>query len=278
MRKSHLFAVIGIVILCLGAVTLMYGKVHKTETAYSQLQNDEQNTRLRYGKAINEIATIQDSLNAIVLGEKEAQLIPSSLQSERQLSETHGDEALARIAVLKAGIERTKARIEELDQTLKRNGVKIAGLEKMLVSLRRNVAHKEAEIARLTFTVDTLSTRVTGLTADVEDKRRELGTIYYTMGTKKALKESGVIVASGGILGVGKTIEPSKQMNEYVFTPMDTDQQTVIAIPAKKAQVVSAQPVASYVLESTGENQMELRIIDPIAFRKIKHVVIVTAA
>ena len=188
MRKSHLFAVIGIVILCLGAVTLMYGKVHKTETAYSQLQNDEQNTRLRYGKAINEIATIQDSLNAIVLGEKEAQLIPSSLQSERQLSETHGDEALARIAVLKAGIERTKARIEELDQTLKRNGVKIAGLEKMLVSLRRNVAHKEAEIARLTFTVDTLSTRVTGLTADVEDKRRELGTIYYTMGTKKALK------------------------------------------------------------------------------------------
>jgi peptidoglycan hydrolase CwlO-like protein len=277
MRRSHLFAVIAILVLSIGTVALMYGKVRKTETAYAQIQSDEQNTRLRYGKAINEIATIQDSLNAIVLGEHEAQLIPSELQSEMRLSETHGDEALARIAVIKAGIERTKARIEELDRTLKRNGVQIAGLEKMLVSLRRNVARKEAEIARLTFTVDTLETRVTGLTADVEDKRRELGTIYYTMGTKNALKESGVIVATGGVLGVGKTLEPSKQLNEAVFIPMDTDQQTVISIPAKKAQIVSAQPVASYVLESTGENQMELRIIDPKEFRKVKHLVIVTA-
>ena len=277
MRRSNLFAVIAILVLSLGAVALMYGKVRKTETAYAQIQSDEENTRLRYGKAINEIATIQDSLNAIVLGEHEAQLIPSDLQSEMRLSETHGDEALARIAVLKAGIQRTKERIEELDRTLKRNGVQIAGLEKMLVSLRRNVAQKEAEIARLTFTVDTLETRVTGLTADVEDKRRELGTIYYTMGTKKALTESGVIVATGGVLGVGKTIEPSKQIDESVFVPMDTDQQTVISIPAKKAQIVSAQPVASYVLESTGENQMELRIIDPKEFRKVKHLVIVTA-
>lgn len=277
MRRSHLFAVIAILVLSLGTVALMYGKIRKSETAYAQLQSDEQNTRLRYGKAINEIATIQDSLNAIVLGEHEAQLIPSELQSEMRLSETHGDEALARIAVIKAGIERTKERIEELDRTLKRNGVQIAGLEKMLVSLRRNVAQKEAEIARLTFTVDTLETRVTGLTADVEDKRRELGTIYYTMGTKDALKESGVIVATGGVLGLGKTIEPSKQINDAVFIPMDTDQQTVISIPAKKAQIVSAQPVASYVLESTGENQMELRIIDPKEFRKVKHLVIVTA-
>ena len=277
MRRSHLFAIIAILILSLGGIAMMYGKVRKTETAYAQLQNDEQNTRLRYGRAINEIATIQDSLNAIVLGEKEAQLIPSTLQSEMQLSETRGDEALARIAILKAGIERTKERIEELDRTLKNNGVKIAGLEKMLVSLRRNVARKEAEIARLTFTVDTLNTRVTGLTADVEDKRRELGTIYYTMGSKKALTESGVIVASGGVLGLGKTIEPSRQINESVFFSMDTDQQTVINIPAKKAQVVTAQPMASYVLEETSENQWELRIIDPIEFRKVKHLVIVTA-
>jgi uncharacterized small protein (DUF1192 family) len=277
MRKSQLFAVLAVVVLALGAIGLMYGKIRKTENAYASLQTDEQNTRLRYGKAINEIATIQDSLNAIVLGEQEAQLIPQQLQSEMQLSETHGDEALARIAVLKAGIERTKARIEELDQTLKNNGVKIAGLEKMMTSLRRNVARKEAEIARLTFTVDTLNTRVTGLTADNEDQRRELGTIFYAIGTKKDLTQSGVVVASGGVLGLGKTIQPSKQINETAFVPMDTDQETVISIPAKKAQVVSAQPTSSYVLEPTADNQMELRILDPKEFRKIKHLVIVTA-
>ena len=150
-------------------------------------------------------------------------------------------------------------------------------LQKMIDRLRGNVVQKEAEIARLTNTVDTLTTRVTGLTADVEDKRRELGTIYYVMGSKKDLTQSGVVVAKGGVLGVGKTLEPAKQVNESSFIAMDTDQETVISIPAKKAQVVSAQPLTSYVLTPTGDNQLELRILDPKEFRKIKHLVIVTA-
>src|SRR6185436_15939310 len=100
--RSHLIAIIAILVLSAGAVTLMYGKIRKTETAYAQLQTDEENTRVRYGKAI-------------VLGEHEAQLIPSQLKQEQQLSETRGDEAMARIEVIKAGIERTKVRIEELD-------------------------------------------------------------------------------------------------------------------------------------------------------------------
>jgi len=276
MRRSHLLAAF-IVLLSIGAATIIYSKYRKSEAAYAQLQSDEEKTRLRYGQAINDIATIQDSLNAIVLGEQEARLIPSELQSEMRLSDRHGDEALARIAVLKAGIERTKSRIEELDQTLKNNGVKIAGLQRMIDRLRGNVVQKEAEIARLSTTVDTLETRVTGLTADVEDKRRELGTIFYVMGSKKDLTQSGVVVAKGGVLGVGKTLEPAKQINESSFVALDTDQETVISIPAKKAQVVSAQPVASYVLTPTADNQLELRIIDPKEFRKIKHLVIVTA-
>ncbi len=277
MRKSTMLAVTAIVILCLGAVALTYGKYTKTQHAYAQLQSDDENTRLRYGRAINDIAAIQDSLNGIVLGEEEARLIPSQLQTEQQLSENHGDEALARIAVLKAGIERTKAKIEELDKTLHQNGIQIAGLQHMITNLRRNVARKEAEITQLATQVDTLKTQVTGLTADNQDKQREIGTIYYAMGNKKALTESGIIVAKGGVLGIGKTIQPSRTVDETAFVAMNTDEETVISIPARKAQVVTAQPVSSYVLTPTGDNQMELRITDPKEFRKIKRLVIVTA-
>jgi hypothetical protein len=232
---------------------------------------------MRYGQAINDIAAIQDSLNAIVLGDQAGGLVPTKLQSELQLSENHGDEALARISVLKASIQRTKAKIEDLDRTLKQNHVEIAGLHKMVASLRRNLKEKEERITELATTVDTLETRVTGLTADVEDKRRELGTIYYAMGSKRDLTKQGVVVAKGGVLGVGKTLQPSRQADEGVFTALDTDQETVIPIPAKKAQVVSAQPLTSYVLMPSTDGHMELRIIDPKEFRKIKHLVIVTA-
>ena len=277
MRKSHWIGVSVVVVLLLGVTGILFSKYQSKAAEYAQLKTDDENTRLRYGQAINDIAMIQDSLNAIVLGEKEARLIPSRLQSELQLSENHGDEALARIAVLKAGVERTKAKIEELDATLKKNGVKIAGLEKMIAGLRRNVFEKEKQIAQLNNTVDTLETRVTGLTADVEDKRRELGTIFYAMGTKKDLTASGVVVAKGGVLGIGKTLQPSKQANENSFVALDTDQETIITIPAEKAQVVSAQPVTSYVLMPSGDGRLELHITDPKEFRKIKHLVIVMA-
>jgi peptidoglycan hydrolase CwlO-like protein len=277
MRKSVGFALAAVCVLLLGITAQVYSKYRQTSAEYAQMKTDEENTRIRYGQAINEIASIQDSLNTIVLGEEAARLIPSQLQSELRLSETRGDEALARIAVIKAGIERTKGRIQELDTNLKKNGVKIAGLEKMITRLRKNVAEKEEQVAQLTTQVQALETQVTGLTADVEDKRRELGTIFYAMGTKKDLTTSGVVVAKGGVLGIGKTLEPSGQINETVFTPLDTDQQTVILIPSDKAQVVSAQPVSSYVLTPLGEDQMELRIVDPVEFRKVKHLVIVTA-
>lgn len=266
-----------LVVLSLGAAGAFYWRSLKTESAYAQMKQDEESTRIRYGQAIDEIAAIQDSLNTIVLGEKEARLIPSGLQSEMQLSETRGDLALARIGVIKAGIQRTKDRIEELDATLKRNGVKMAGLEKMIARLRRNVAEKEEMIAHLNVQVDSLQTTVTGLAADVEEKQRELGTIYFAMGTKKDLKERGVVVAKGGVLGLGKTLEPAKDVNEAAFTALNTDEETVITIPSDKVQVVSAQPVASYQLLPVGEDQMELRILDPTEFRKIKHLVIVMA-
>jgi peptidoglycan hydrolase CwlO-like protein len=278
MRRSSVLVVTLIAVLLLGATGVFYAKYHKANADYAQLKTEDDNTRARYGQAIADISMIQDSLNAIVLGTEEAKMIPAQLESEMRLSENRGDEAMAKIAVLKAGIERTKAKIEDLNATLEANGVKIEGLEKMIHSLRRSIAQREVMIAHLTTTVDSLTTTVTGLTADVEDKKRELGTIFYAMGNKKALTTSGVLVAKGGVLGIGKTLTPSREASEGAFTALNTDEETVIPIPAKKAQVVSAQPSESYVLAPSVDGFMELRITDPKEFRKIKHLVIVTAA
>ena len=97
------------------------------------------------------------------------------------------------------------------------------------------------------------------------------------MGTKKELKRSGVVVAEGGVLGVGKTLKPSGQFDESKFTALNTDQETVIAIPAHNAQILSPQPVSSYTLHIIGKDQMELRITNPSEFRKVKHLVILKA-
>jgi hypothetical protein len=289
MRKPVVIALVAAIVLLLGAAGALYQKYRQTTVEFAAMKAEEETTRARYSAAINSIAAIQDSLNAIVLGDAAVGLTIEQQQAEHRLSESQGDEILGRIAVLKAGLERTKSRIEQLDSALKKSGIKIAGLERMISGLKRTVAEKEQSVMQLTARVDELQTAVAGLTVEVEqghqqiqaqattieEKRRELGTIYYLIGTKKDLTTAGAVVAKGGVLGMGKTLQPSGQVNEGLFTALDTDQQTTVRIPAAKAQVLSAQPVSSYVLETVGD-QTELRIVDPSAFRKVKHLVIMT--
>ena len=282
--------VLGLVaVLALVGTAVFYQKYRTTHDNYAALQLTEQEARTRYGQAIDEIAAIQDSLNAIVLGDSAVKLMPGD-RSERRLTQSQADEALARIGELKAGIERARDRIDQLEGRLKQAGVRTAGLQRMIANLRSNVAEKEEQVVFLTSRVDTLQTQVTGLTATVatktdsivtqvaqlEDRRRELGTVYYVIGNKRDLRESGLVVASGGVLGMGKTLEPSGQLDNSLFTPIDTDEVTVIRIPADKAEILSAQPTGSYTLQPMGD-QVELRITDPLKFRTVKHLIIMTS-
>jgi len=290
MRQPVLVALIVGLVVLLGAGLFAFQKYRQADSDYRAMKTMEAETRNRYGEAINEIAMIQDSLNAIVLGDSTAALLPADLQAERRLMETRGDMALARIAVLKAGIERTKQRIQELDESIAKGGVRIEGLERMVANLRRSVTRKEQEIAVLAGERDALQTRVTGLTAEVaqredslaqqaealEQRRRQLSTVWYVIGTKRELMGSGVAVAKGGILGIGKTLEPSGDFDPSLFTAIDTDHQQVIRIPSRRAQLLSAQPESSYTLQPV-EGGLELVILDPVEFRHVKHVLIMTS-
>jgi len=279
MRRMSVVALALISLVLIGSTIFFYSKYKKSQADYTQLQTEDESTRLRYGNAIAEIATIQDSLNAIVLGDEPVEGAAARSQAEVEVPGTVHDQVLTRIATLRGAIERTKERITELDARLKKSGIKIEGMNKMIAGLRRSVTEKEEQIAMLTTQVDTLQTQVTGLTVAVEDKQTELATVFYAMGSKKELVRSGVVEAKGGVLGIGKTLRPTGHPDQSVFTPLDTDEQTVIQIPAEKVdkvQVLSAQPVSSYVLQPVGTNMVELRIVDAKEFRKIKQVVILT--
>jgi cbb3-type cytochrome oxidase subunit 3 len=274
MRRSVGLLLAFLAMLFLGATVVSYSKYKKTEADYARATNEEETTRQRYDQAVGEIVSIQDSLNAIVLGDNGGQFVTARPLDEMQPPGTLHDTVLARIATLKSAITRTKERIEELDANLKKSGVKVAGLERMIAGLRKSVSQKEEKIAVLTTQVDTLQTRVAGLSTEVETRQQELATVFYTMGTKKELTNSGVVTSKGGVLGFGKTLEPSGIINETAFTPLDTDQENVIRIPSEKAKILSAQPVSSYVLQPIGKDALELRILDPKEFRKVRHLVI----
>jgi len=290
MRRPVLIALAAVIAVLVGTTAILFVKYQKTSADYTNMKAAEETARNRYAQTIDAIAEIQDSLSAISLGDTNVNIRSGDLQTEQRMTGPDSQEALDRIALLRSSILRSKARILQLESSLKSSGMKVAGLQKMLGNLKRTVTEKEQLVADLSSRVDTLQTQVAGLETEVqqsqdtlmvrnqviEDKRRELATIYYAVGSKKELASRGVIVAKGGVLGLGKTLQPSGLSSEAAFTPLDTDQETVVAISSSKAKVVSAQPPSSYELRLVGRT-MELRIVDPREFRKIKQLVIVTA-
>jgi len=252
-------------------------------------QESEQATRVHYGQAIDAIAAIQDSLNAISLAESGA-MRASPLTAERRLSPDRGDETLARVAELKAGLQRARDRIQRLENQLHESGGRVSGLLRMVGQLKEGLAARERQVTELTTRVDSLQTHVTSLAATVAegetriaaqdstlaDRQRELGTVFCVIGSRKDLLERGAVVAHGGLLGLGKTLDASGKLDEASALAVDTDEQTVIPIAAPHAHVLTPQPRGSYTLEPVN-GQLELRILDAREFRKVRHLVIVTA-
>lgn len=288
MRRSVGVFLAVISVLLLGAAAVSYTKYKKSQADFAQATADQESMRHRYDQAVGEIVSIQDSLNAIVLGNE-----PAQGDVELQEPPTLHDKVLGRISTLKAAITRTKSRIEELDAKLKHSGVRIAGMQRMIAGLRASAKYKEDQIAQLNAKVGTLQTQVTGMTFEIQgqeealarnqqelqDKQKELATIFYAMGTKKELTHSGIVEPKGGVLGVGKSLKVSGMFDEANFTTLNTDQENVIRIPApaKKVHVLSAQPPASYSIQMVSKDMTELRILDRNEFRKVKHLVILKA-
>lgn len=283
MRRPVQIALVAAVVLLAGASVVLYQKNTATAHLLAESRAAEDTARSHYAEAFNAIAEIQDSLSSITVRDGSVRLQAEGLRSEQRLTAPSRAEALESIAMLSASIERTKARIGELEASLKKSGVRIASLQRLVASLKKSVTEKEEQITALGDQVNALQTQVTGLETTVqqdqvaiEEKRKELATVFVAMGTKKELTQRGVVVSKGGLLGLGKTLQPSGVASDALYTPIDTDRETVVNVPAQKIKVVSAQPPSSYEI-TVLEDRTELRILDPREFRKVRHLVIVTA-
>ncbi len=282
MRGIALFLLVALVVVLIGATGILFRRYEKSSAEYAQSQT-------RYNEAINAIAEIQDSLYAITAGDSAVGALSQGLRTEQNLTEPQTQQALQQISAINSSIGRTKMKIEQLEERLQKSGIKAAGLQRMITSLKKDVADKETMVTELNGRVDSLQVQVTGLQGEVqqgqqtiqardqqlEERRTELATIYYRIGTQKELKDSGVIVSSGGFLGMGKSVQLTGRFDESQFTRLDTDSEKLIHTQAAKARVLSAQPATSYELKLEGD-QMELHILDAREFRKVRHLVIVT--
>lgn len=287
--RSVQFSLLAVIIVLLGTCAMLF-QMYRTATPRQRESEARAHAeRLRYARALDAIAEIQDSLNGIAAVElPQSSANRSSAYSEQRAGESSRI-ALRRIAEIGSLVQRSRHKIAQLEGNLDRSAFEFAAVQRLLESAKRTASQKEQLVRQLTARVHSLDTRVAGLESEVErrhaviqardhtieEKRRELGTIYFVIGTKRALRAQGVIVAKGGLLGVGRTMQPSGMADDGLFTQLDTDRESTLTVPAPRARVISAQPESSYSLLAEGD-KMVLHIRNPRAFREVRQLVIMT--
>lgn len=297
MKRPVVIALVAAVIVLLGATGYLFNRYQNTQSAYVETKAAEEAVRGQYNEAITAIAEIQDNLNAIDIEESDVRLLSQDIEAGTGVTQTRKDQIVGRIGDLKESVEQSKEKIRLLESTLRESRVKAADLERVVAGLKETVAQKEKQIELLASRVETLQVEVAGLQTEVtglktevreseetilaqeqtiEQKRQELSTIYYVIGTKKELIAKGLVEDRGGLLGIGKTAQLTAGFDPRVFTPVDIDQERTIRVPAAEFRVLSAQPRTSYSVQ-IGQNEAELTILDRGEFRKMKYLVIMVA-
>jgi uncharacterized protein YoxC len=280
-----ILAVVGVALLvCIYVLGTGY---RQQKALYAESRQAEEAVRTQFNSALEAIAEVQDSLAAIA--PEEAHLMEMSRTSElgAHVSQTQKERMLGTIEDLKTSIRNTRQKVRDLEKQLEGSRGEVAGLKRIVDNLKKSVAEREATIQRLMDRIDSLAVTVVELRADVArgqetiaaqqqvivDRGKELGTIFYTIGTKKDLIARGILMEEGGVLGIGKSVQLSGAFREGDFTPLDTDQVPQLSITGKEARVLSGQNKASYDLE-VGATQAILRIKDAREFRKVRYLVI----
>ncbi len=191
----------------------------------------------------------------------------------------------------KQTLDSQRQRIAELEKKLKNSNANSAQMKTILASLKQQLAQKDEEIAMLRKQVDDQSVDISNLKQNVENlqQRNEmqaglivsqqetiisqdasLHTAYIKIGTKKELKEAGLL--TGGFLK--KTKVDFTKIDKSLFKAVDIREVEKIDIPARKAELMTPQPKDSYRIDKVNNNNV-LSIINPEKFWGVSDFVII---
>lgn len=151
----------------------------------------------------------------------------------------------------------------------------INGLQATMEAQKNTIATMEAELTGAKEQVATLTTEKSVLTDTVSALTTRENTVYYVIGTKKDLKDRGIITEAGGtrfliFTRTGEVVKPVDHLNPSDFTAVDRRAVTRIEMPNpdKEYQLVTDQNIAASNMAPEGKRRIKgtLEISNPETF------------
>jgi septal ring factor EnvC (AmiA/AmiB activator) len=165
-------------------------------------------------------------------------------------------------------MQKNRENLKNLSDKLKSSKGANNELKRMIDNMETMIKDKDREIMELVGQLEDLNFEVQDLYSSISDlklenleqsrmidlKEKELNTAWYIIGSKKELKEKGVITNEGGIIGIGAVKTLAEDFDEGMFTKIDIREQTVFPIDGKKVSLVTTHPADAYLMRK-GEDE-----------------------
>ena len=206
----------------------------------------------------NEINDIMATLNEIQEG-------------FREISEAEG-----RVSVAKAGERADKAQqireniqfisqrmaqnrelINKLKSQMQSSTLKADQLQKVIETMTKELQDKDTQLTQLRDELDKKDIHIAELDETINTQDKQLNTAWYVFGTKKELKEQGV-------LNDGQVLRGN--FNKNYFTKVDIRNFGELKLYSKDAKLMTTHPSSSYSLTRDANKQYILRITNPQLF------------
>lgn len=286
MRKTFLFAAAAVLALTACVSKKEYEKeleqvklisaekdsLLKDVMANTQMMADvsAELTKVRDAKAGKPVVGAAGELPNASPAEQRAQMLERVKALTARVNEAESRLAASRqrVSALTGDSESLKKQLAQYDSTITAFKAIIENQKAEIASLTAQVGALQGENVALKADKATLTTEKETLTSEKSALTVERNTVYYVIGTKDELRQKGIIVKKGGLLGIAATDVPATTLNPADFTAIDKTKVSTIDLPKadKTYRVLSRQDPAGIELAPKGGYKGSIKITNSELF------------
>ena len=296
--KKHFYLVICVALSTMAVLSFQACKGDQTEALQSQVDSltatiEQNNQELEFYQSC--LFLVSDGLDSIARADKNLMTMASS--REKTITRESIKQDLAAYADL---LTRQRERINQLEAQMGEGGKERERMKGLVSILSKQVEEKDAIIQKLQKKVETQNFNVALLQDEINMLYSKIATLkdekkalenenksqaealtvaqemlnegYYIIGSSSELKKLGVL--SSRFLGKSKV--NVDQIDESIFTKIDTRDFLQLTIPSKKVTIKSQHPSTSYKLTTDKKSgTTTLDIVDELDFWSITRFLII---
>ncbi len=289
--KKHFYLVICVALSTMAVLSFQACKGDQTEALQSQVDSltatiEQNNQELEFYQSC--LFLVSDGLDSIARADKNLMTVASS--REKTITRESIKQDLAAYADL---LTRQRERINQLEAQMGEGGKERERMKGLISILSKQIEEKDATIQKLQKKVETqdfnvalLQDEINGLYTKIATLKHEnksqaealtvaqemLSEGYYIIGSSSELKKLGVL--SSRFLGKSKI--NVDEIDESIFTKIDTRDFLQLTIPSKKVTIKSQHPSTSYKLTTDKKSgTTTLDIIDELDFWSVTRFLII---